>query len=142
MIAGNHGFILAAFHDSTIIAASIFLTVGKKIHYKYNASDPDLLKKLSPNHLLTWDVIQWGVDHGYASLDFGRSSPDNVGLIRYKNMWGMEDNELPYYYYPRVKGAVSKKESGLGYRLMTSMWRHVPLPVMEMMSPVLYKHLG
>jgi CelD/BcsL family acetyltransferase involved in cellulose biosynthesis len=142
MIAENRGFILTAFHDSQIIAASIFLTVAKKIHYKYNASDPTLLKKFSPNHLLTWHAIQWGVKHGYESLDFGRTSPDNEGLIRYKNMWGMEDRDLLYYYYPRVKGAVSTKESGLGYRLMTSMWRHVPLGIMEMMSPVIYKHLG
>jgi CelD/BcsL family acetyltransferase involved in cellulose biosynthesis len=142
MISEDRGFILTAVHDSQVIAASIFLTVGKNIHYKYSASDPALLKKFSPNHLLTWHAIQWGVAQGYASLDFGRTSPDNEGLIRYKNMWGMKDKELLYYYYPRIKGAVSKKESGFGYRLMTSMWRHVPLGIMEMMSPVIYKHLG
>jgi CelD/BcsL family acetyltransferase involved in cellulose biosynthesis len=142
IVSGNTGFILVAEHESAIVAASLFLTMGRQIHYKYNASDPAVLKKLSPNHLLTWHVITWGVEHGYAALDFGRTSPDNEGLIRYKNMWGMEDKDLPYYYYPRVNGAVSTKESGLGYRVMTSMWRHLPLHVMESLSSVLYKHFG
>jgi CelD/BcsL family acetyltransferase involved in cellulose biosynthesis len=142
MIAAKAGFILVAEHDSTVAAASLFLTVARQIHYKYNASDPALLKKLSPNHLLTWHVITWGVENGYQSLDFGRTSPDNQGLIRYKNMWGMEDQDIPYYYYPRVKGAVATKESGISYRLATSMWRHLPLPVMEFSSSILYKHLG
>jgi CelD/BcsL family acetyltransferase involved in cellulose biosynthesis len=142
IVAKEAGFIMVAEHESAIVAASLFLTVGKQIHYKYNASDPAVLKRLSPNHLLTWRVIAWGVEHGYAALDFGRTSPDNEGLIRYKNMWGMEDKDLPYYYYPRVKGAVSTKESGMSYRLVTSMWRHLPLPVMELSSSVLYKHLG
>jgi hypothetical protein len=142
IIGGNKGMILLALHDSDVIAASLFLTVAKKIHYKYNASDPVLLKKYSPNHLLTWHIISWGVEHGFESLDFGRTSPDNEGLIRYKNMWGMTDGDLPYYYYPRVKGAVSTKESGLRYRCMTALWRHLPLGIMEKLSTVLFRHLG
>ena len=142
MINGVHGLILCALHDSDVIAASLFLMVAKKIHYKYSASDPLLLKKYSPNHLLTWHAINWGVEHGYQSLDFGRTSPDNEGLIRYKNMWGMKDLELPYYYYPRVKGAVSTKESRLDFRVMTTLWRHLPLAMTETMSSVLFKQLA
>ncbi len=142
ILAKNAGFIMVAEHESSVVAASFFLTVGKQIHYKYNASDPAQIKRLSPNHLLTWRVITWGIEQGYTALDFGRTSPDNEGLIRYKNMWGMEDRELPYFYYPRVKGAASTKESGLGYRLATSMWRRLPLPLMEVSSSILYKHLG
>jgi CelD/BcsL family acetyltransferase involved in cellulose biosynthesis len=142
MISTGNGFILVASHESDVIAASLFLTVAKRIHYKYNASDPANLKKYSPNHFLTWHVISWGVEQGFESLDFGRTSPDNEGLIRYKNMWGMKDMELPYYYFPRVNGAASTKENGLGYRWMTSVWRRLPLPVAESASRVLYKHLG
>jgi hypothetical protein len=142
MVSGGHGFILVAVHGADVCAASWFLTIANRIHYKYSASDPLLLKKYSPNHLLTWHAITWGSEHGYSSLDFGRTSPDNEGLIRYKNMWGMKDLELPYYYYPHVKGAASTKESGLSYRIMTLLWRHMPLPVMESISSVLYKQLG
>ena len=60
IVAPGRGFILAAVHESEIIAASFFLTMAKQIHYKYNASDPALLRKFSPNHLLTWEVISWG----------------------------------------------------------------------------------
>ncbi len=142
VIVEGHGFILTAYHENEIIAASVFLTIAKQIHYKYNASDPDSLKKFHPNHLLTWHVITWGIQNGYEALDFGRTSPDNTGLIRYKNMWGMVDTELPYYYFPRVKGAVSVKESDFGYKVMTRIWRHMPLGIMESISPILFKHLG
>jgi len=138
----GHGFILTAYHENRIIAASVFLTIAKQIQYKYNASDPMLLKKYSPNHLLTWHVINWGIQNGFESLDFGRTSPDNAGLIRYKNLWGMKDIDLPYYYFPKVQGAVSIKESDWGYRVMTNIWRHMPLGIMEKVSPYLFKHLG
>ena len=142
MISKGHAFILLAIYDSKAIAGSMFFKANKIIHYKYNASDPDYLKKTSPNHSLTWHAIKQGCMEGYRFIDFGRTSPDNKGLMRYKEMWGAETIDLPYFYYPQIKGASSTEESGLLYRMVTGVWRSLPDPIIEKIGPMIYKHMG
>ena len=79
---------------------------------------------------------------GYRSIDFGRTSPDNKGLMRYKEMWGTETIDFPYFYYPQVSGASSTEESGLLYRMITGVWRSLPDPIIEKIGPMIYKHMG
>jgi hypothetical protein len=142
VIQQNRGFILLAYYENIPIAASIFLTISDKIHYKYNASDPDYLKSKSPNHLITWAAIKKGVEEGYKSIDFGRTSQDNKGLIRYKEMWGTKGSDLKYYYYPEICGAVSTRESGTAYKMMTTLWKNLPLSIQNLLSKYIYKTLA
>jgi lipid II:glycine glycyltransferase (peptidoglycan interpeptide bridge formation enzyme) len=142
MIAKGLGFVLLAVHESKVVAGSLFLNLGKGIHYKYNASDPDILGKITPNHSLTWQAIVKGCKEGYEFIDFGRTSPDNEGLMRYKEMWGVRCLDLPYYYYPAIHGAVATKESGLAYRIETGIWRKLPDFIVEKLGPRLYRHMG
>jgi len=141
-ISKGYGFILLAVHNSKTIAASLFLKSGKRLHYKYSASDPEYLRKVSPNHLLTWHAIKKGVMEGYRSLDFGRTSPKNQGLIRYKKMWGLKEFDLPYSYHPKVSGASSTEENDLRYRMLTNLWKALPSGILEKVGPIIYKHLG
>lgn len=140
VISNGCGFILTAVYNSETIGASVFLKSNKTIHYKYNASDPEYLKKVSPNHTLTWHAIRKGHDEGYDYLDFGRTSPDNEGLIRYKRMWGTQELEVPYYYYPEIRGVSSTEESSWAYQKFTSAWRFLPDKVAERLGSVLYKY--
>jgi len=140
IISKGNGFILLAIFDSKVIAASIFLKFGRQIHYKYNASDPEYLKKANPNHLLTWHAIEIGVAEGMQCLDFGRTSPDNKGLIRFKEMWGMKSIDLYYNYYPRIQGVISREESGWLYRFLTGIWGSLPVRISEKIGPMIYKH--
>jgi hypothetical protein len=95
-----------------------------------------------PNHLLTWVCIQRACKAGYRYFDFGRTSPDNTGLMRYKEMCGAQPIDLPYYYYPQVMGATSKEGNGLSYKVMTSVWRSLPDSVVEFIEPKIYKHMA
>jgi len=140
VISEGHGFILLAKHDSRIVAGSLFLVCGRGIHYKYNASDPSYLKKTTPNHLITWIAIRNGFEKGYEFMDFGRTSPDNEGLMRYKAMWGSECQNVPYYYYPQVTGTSSTEEGNLFYRVVTGIWKFLPDKIIEELGPMIYKH--
>jgi len=142
VILNGYGFILQATYNSNIIASSIFLNVANQIYYKFNASDPESLKKTTPNHLLTWELVKKGVAENYHFIDFGRTSPDNPGLIRYKDMWGMKCTDLPYYYYPKIAGASSTEESKWHYKAATKMWRLIPNAATEKLSTFLYRYLG
>ena len=142
MILKGKGYILLAVFQSKVIAASLFLRAGNTIHYKYNASDPNYLGKITPNHAITWFAIKKGIEEGYRFFDFGRTSKANKGLMRYKEMWGAECSNLPYFYYPAPKGAASKEESGLLYRVETRIWRYLPDTMAERLGPMVYKRMA
>jgi hypothetical protein len=138
----NKGFIIFARYEGRIVAGSFFLTCGTQMFYKYNASDPDALRKITPNHLITIQAIRKGISEGYRLIDFGRTSPDNEGLMRYKAMWGMEATEFPYYYFPGIIGAATTKEKGLKYRMITTVWRLMPDSILDKLGPTIFRHLG
>ncbi len=140
MVSSGRAFILLAIYDSKTVAASLFFRFKKTVYYKYNASDPEYLSKTTPNHLLTWQAIEQACHEGYRFFDFGRTSPDNVGLMRYKEMWDAKPVDLPYYYYPQIKGVSSIEESGLLYRILTGIWRSLPDPIMQKIGPMIYRH--
>jgi len=142
MVSSGKAYILLALYDSQVIAAGVFLRGKHTIYYKYNASDPGCLSKLTPNHLLTWHAIEQACLQGYQFLDFGRTSPDNVGLMRYKKNWGAVPEDLPYYFYPDTKGQTIKEENRFLYRTMTSLWRGLPDKVVEICGPRIYRYMA
>lgn len=142
MIEKDQAFILLAAHESHIVAAGLFMKHKRKIYYKYNVSNPAYLVKFVPNHLLTWTAIEKACLAGYDILDFGRTAPDNAGLMRYKHMWGAEDLDLPYYYFPGSAFFSSRNENGFIYRLATSIWRYLPEPIASKIGPKIMKIVG
>lgn len=142
IISKGLGFILLAFYESEAISGALFFKFNKSIYYKYNASDPAYLVSKAPNHLLLWHLIQKATGDGYDMVDLGRTAKENLGLTRYKKMWGAEALELPYYFYPSVKGVASNKESGLSYRIATGIWKHMPNTIIDRLGPILMKRLA
>jgi len=142
IISKGQGFILIASYKNNAIAAGIFFSLKDIVYYKYNASDPSYLVKKTPNHLLTWFAIKKSCENKFRYFHFGRTSKDNVGLSRYKEMWGAQPYNLPYYYYPKIKGATAKEEKSLMYNLFTKIWRRLPNRVSELASPIIIKHIA
>lgn len=141
MLTNNLGFLLLAKYNGVPIAGAVFLTYKGTIFPKYNGSDKRFLK-FQPNNLLYWSAIEWGVKNGYKRFDFGRTSPDNLGLIAFKRRWGSEEVDLPYYYWPVVKGVTSTEEKSLKYRMVSGVLRRTPAIFSRAAGQLLYKHLG
>ena len=72
------GFLVEAFGWKGVflyrvpVAAAVFLSFNGRLVYKYGASAASGLQ-VRPNNLLFWHVIRWAVEHGYRTLDFGRT---------------------------------------------------------------------
>ena len=142
MVLKGIASILLAFYNLKVIAAGIFFKSKETVYYKYNASDSQYLSHYTPNHLLTWHAIKQACLNGYLYFDFGRTAPDNEGLMRYKEMWGAKAMDLPYYYYPQITGATSNEEKKVSYRVMTGIWRSMPKPVTQILGPSLYRYMA
>lgn len=141
LILNGLGFVLLANYKSIPIAGGVFLTYKDTIYCKFAASDLNYLK-YHPNHLIQWQAIQHGCEKGYKYLDSGRTSPDNLGLLSFKRSWGMQEIDLPYYYWPTVKGVTSTKQRSLKYKMITSLMRRTPTAISRVAGELLCKHLG
>lgn len=142
LVADGRASILLAVHESRVVAGGVLFKLGDKVYYKYSASDPGVLNKFSPNHLLAWTAIRNSCLGGFRTFNFGRTAPDNKGLMRYKKMWGGEVRDLPYSYYPRSPGASMKREHGRLMETLKGAWRLLPEPLASRIGPKIIKHFG
>ena len=133
--------LLLAEYEGHTIAGIILFASGTTLHYSYGASDENYLK-LAPNNLLFWEAITWGCEQGYKTFDLGRTARDNEGLMEFKRRWGAVEEPLPYYYYPHTAGLASTSESSRKFRMLTTMWRKLPLAITRPLGGWLYKHMG
>jgi FemAB-related protein (PEP-CTERM system-associated) len=92
-------------------------------------------RALCPNNLLYWEVIRWGSEKGFRSLDFGRSSPGG-GTHRFKRQWGARDVPLAWERVQlrgRRGGAVDAGDGAYGWAEWV--WRRLPVRVATGIGP-------
>jgi CelD/BcsL family acetyltransferase involved in cellulose biosynthesis len=140
-ISQNLGFTVMAECEGKTVAGVVFLTHKDTIYYKFNASDEDYLPK-RPNHLVTWEAVRYACANNYQYLDFGRCAPEEEGLRTFKRRWGAREVDLPYYFYPEVKGFTAVSENCGRYRAMRLFSHTMPEFVFKTAGSLLYKHLG
>ncbi len=143
MFGAGLGALFLARSEGRVIAGSIFLGWGSRLVYKFNASDP-VYWKLSANHLLLWQAIQWGGANGYTTLDWGRTEIEHTGLRDFKRGFGTDEIPLHYSLITRVpprsdpSGRSSKSTPEWGATLI----RHAPLWFCRGVGRVLYGQFG
>jgi len=141
LILNGLGFVLFAKYQGIPIAGDVFFIYKDTIYDKFSAWERNY-SKYCPNHLVKWHIIQYGCQNRFRYLDSGRTSQDNLGLMAFKRGWGMEEIDLPYYYWPTVKGVTPIKERSLKYRMISSVMRWAPTAISRAAGELFYKHLG
>jgi CelD/BcsL family acetyltransferase involved in cellulose biosynthesis len=136
ILSNGMGFVMSAYDGEKCLAAAVFLTWNKSIIYKYGASDPGGLQ-LRPNDLIFQEVIKWGCEHGYKSLDFGRTDMVNSGLRHFKSRWGSEETELVYSYAPVIPSGIPTKYMNLLGKII----KISPLWVCRLFGEILYRYV-
>ena len=128
------GFGLFVCSDGVPVAGAVFLTWNRTITYKYGASDAAFWR-LRPNNALFWDVIGWGCENGYKTLDFGRTDIDGDGLRRFKLGWGCEEECLQYL----TLGAATTKSHRAARTVLRPVLQRSPLWVVRAVGNLLYR---
>lgn len=126
--------------DGKIIGGILILKYKDASLYFCGAWDNDYLK-YHPNNLLLWQAIEKGREEGYHYFDFGKTSVDNAGLSHFKKDWGSERNQLYFHYYPKIPKSLWLNRGGVGWRVITSVWRKLPVPFATWLSKFAFKHL-
>jgi CelD/BcsL family acetyltransferase involved in cellulose biosynthesis len=140
VLSRNQGLVVVARKEGTAVAGAVFFHIGKRVIYKFAASD-DRFQHLRANNLVMWEAIRWFASHGFDELDFGRSSSDNEGLRSFKLGWGTEERTIEYVRYDRRScGFVTVKDEAFGWH--NRLFRALPGPVSRCIGAGLYRHMA
>ena len=126
-------------YEGEVIAGAFTLRYRDMYHFEYSASRERHLN-ISPNQLLIWEIIKIACSEGATCLDFGRSSMLNHSLIEFKERWGAKRQALPYFYYPKENRFGN--ESSIARRMLTSVNRLLPKPLLQLEGRLIYRHMS
>lgn len=140
IISKNLGFVVLATHQEKNVGGAVYFHFGKKVIYKFGASDI-AHQHLRANNLVMHHAIQWSIQNSYQQFCFGRTEPSHQGLIRFKEGWGTQGHQLNYYKFDLRKDSFiqdRQKKNRDGYFI----FREMPVPLLKMAGSLLYRHVG
>lgn len=140
IIEKGHGEVAIARYNGAIVSASVFLHFGKIVLYKYGASDKRFNKTLA-NYLVMWEAIRRYRADGYDSFCFGKTEVKHKGLLQFKRGWGADQQVINNYQYNVRKRAFVRSSSKTA-GIFNIVFRHLPIPVLKIISVLIYKYVG
>lgn len=99
-------------------------------------------RRLGSNDLMYWQVMRRAVEKGKTIFDFGRSKKD-TGPYAFKKNWGFEPTPIVHEFYLPNGGAMPDVNPlNPKYRLMVETWKRLPLPVANLIGPLVVRNIG
>jgi CelD/BcsL family acetyltransferase involved in cellulose biosynthesis len=139
LVGAGLGSIVLAKLGGIPVAGAVFLHSAGRVIYKFGASDVEHWP-LRPNQMVMWAAIRAFVEAGYQELQFGRTSPTDQGLIRFKRSWGSTSQALSYFRYGCRNNLwlVNKQPPSESYPLI---FGHLPIVCNRLAGRLIYPHL-
>jgi hypothetical protein len=137
---GDYFRLYTAEVDGKVVSGGIAIRFNGVVSASYQASDRAYLD-FYPNDAVTWQEMEEGGKDGFRYLDFGKTPADNTGLAQYKKKWKAEERKLYYYYYPKVPNLMSSNRQGTKFKIVTAVWRRLPLPIVRSLGPIAFRQL-
>jgi serine/alanine adding enzyme len=99
-------------------------------------------RKLNPNMLLYWTMLEYTCNGGYNYFDFGRSSI-NEGTYRFKEQWGSEPIPLHWHYISLGGQPVDPEKSEKSrFETAIEIWQKLPVSITKIIGPRIRKYIG
>ncbi len=143
IIGKKQGLVMLASHNGAVIAGAVCFHFGGKAIYKYGASD-SRYQALRANNLIMWEAIKWYSRNGFTEFCFGRTEPENKGLLQFKEGWGAEEYTINYYKYDfRERSFIENAPPAVKVKnVHNRVFARMPVPVLKLAGTVLYRHMG
>ena len=140
IISRKIGTVFLAFKGSVAIAGAVFLHFGRKVFYKFGASNM-AYQSLRANNLVMWRAVKWFSENGFTNLDFGRTSISNEGLRRFKRQWNASEGRVSYDRLVISNLQIEpQKEGTKGW--FNHIFRILPTPLSRVAGSYLYRHVA
>ena len=133
-LPGTARVLLVRDRDGRAVGAAVCLFFRETIMVPWVSSLREAFS-LCPNFVLYWEVIRYGCEHGYRTLDLGRSFK-NAGTHEFKRQWGAVDYTLPWIFIDTVPGAPpSVDRDASRFAPLIAAWKRLPVPVANLVGP-------
>jgi hypothetical protein len=132
--------ILFAEYQGRVISTILLLKYRETVSYEYGATEKGA-HAYSPSPFLLWYAIKDAAEQGYSIFDFGRTSEEETGLVRFKDHWGASRQVLRYYEMTNASAIGVMRKSGMTRMLMKYSMKYLPDAVCHMAGRFLYRHL-
>jgi len=140
IISQHRGIIVLASLNKSVIAGAVYFHFGDKAIFKYGASDTNY-NHLRPNYLIMWEAIKFYSKEGCKSFCFGRTEPENIGLMQFKNGWRAKKEIIKYYIYD-LRRELYIQNSFKVSDICHSVFQKMPIPLLRFAGSFLYRHIG
>lgn len=136
-------------HDvTTVLHEGRPVTAVLNFHFReqvlpYYGGGTAAARDLSANDFMYWEVMRRaGRERGATLFDFGRSKA-GTGAFAYKRNWGFEQEQLHYCYRLAPGAAIpDNNPNNPKYKVFIAAWKRLPLPVANLLGPLLVRGLG
>ena len=96
-------------------------------------------RSMCPNMLLYWNAIQFGIQEGMKTFDFGRSTPGE-GTYRFKAQWGAKPYPLVWEYWTKDGAPLPNiSPTNAKFSLAIKVWKKLPLAVANLIGPAIVR---
>jgi len=125
--------------EGRLVAAGITLSNAVSVEIPWASSLKEFNSE-AVNMLMYWEAIKQSCLAGSLYFDFGRSTIGS-GTFRFKAQWGAQPIQL-FWYYKLYEGElpnVSPKNPA--FSTLVNCWRHLPIPVANLLGPWISRSL-
>jgi len=113
------------------LEGTLYFLIGAALHQFFG---------LPAMELALWEVIEHACEAGFHTIDLGRSVPGS-GQARWKEKYLARSQEFYYQFFMKDGGTAPELRGGKLYRWGSILWRHLPLPVANILSPVVRRRI-
>lgn len=108
----------------------------------YYAGSTEGARARAANDFMYWELMRRSCERGCRLFDFGRSKA-GTGAFAFKKHWGFTPEAL-HYEYRLFRGNEIPTINPLNprYRAFIALWKRLPLPVANLIGPILARDLG
>jgi len=141
LVKRGMGKIFASYFQGRLISFLLGFTYRDRAHIIISVSDPAYLN-LRPNDAMHWAFIKHALEMEFLYFDFGRVRVGS-GQFDFKKKWGAEALSLPHYFLLwRGKSIPHVDPHNPAFKLLTNVWRRLPLGLVKRIGPGLREGLG
>jgi len=100
-------------------------------------------RKLCPNDLMYWSMIEWAAVQGFRHFDFGADSPRQTGLLRFKKKWGGVEHAMSYSHFLNgAKAPPNLDSSSAVFEAVRKVWKVLPIPLGRLLGSWVTRQLS
>jgi FemAB-related protein (PEP-CTERM system-associated) len=133
--------ILTVTHNGELVSSVMNFYFRDEVLPYYGGGTP-VARQLKGNDFMYWELMRHSCEEGLKVFDFGRSKM-GTGAYSFKKNWGFEPCPLYYeYYLVNAKQIPDISPLNPKYKIFINAWKRLPLPVTQVIGPLLARNLG